>query len=102
VLRKSSIDELPQLFNVLRGEMSLVGPRPVVADELKYYGRYLRYYLKARPGLTGVWQTGGRSQLNYRERVARDSFYVRHWSTRLDLAMLVKTLPAVLNFDETA
>jgi exopolysaccharide production protein ExoY len=102
VLRKSSIDELPQLYNVLRGEMSLVGPRPVVAEELKYYGRYLRYYLKARPGLTGIWQTGGRNQLNYRQRVVRDTFYVRRWSIRLDFAMLMKTLPALLSFDETA
>ena len=102
ILRKSSIDELPQLINVLRGEMSVVGPRPVVIDELRYYGRHLRYYLKARPGLTGMWQTGGRNQLDYRGRVARDSFYVRNWSTRLDLAMLAKTLPAVLNFNETA
>jgi exopolysaccharide production protein ExoY len=102
VLRKSSIDELPQLYNVLRGDMSLVGPRPVVAEELQYYGRYLRHYLKARPGLTGVWQTGGRSRLSYQQRVACDSFYVRNWSTRLDLAMLAKTLPALLSFDEAA
>ena len=102
VLRKSSIDELPQLFNVLRGDMSLVGPRPVVAEELQYYGRCLRHYLKARPGLTGVWQTGGRTQLSYQQRVVCDSFYVRNWSTRLDLAMLAKTLPALLSFDEAA
>jgi exopolysaccharide production protein ExoY len=102
VLRKSSIDELPQLFNFLRGEMSLVGPRPVVAEELQYYGRRLRHYLKARPGLTGVWQTGGRTQLSYQQRVACDSFYVRNWSTRLDLTMLAKTIPALLSFDEAA
>ena len=102
VLRESGINELPQLLNVLRGEMSLVGPRPIGADELKYYGRHLRYYLRARPGLIGVWQSGGRSRLGYRERVARDSYYVRHWSTRLDLAMLAKTVPAALDFDKTA
>ena len=70
--------------------------------ELKYYGRHLRYYLKARPGLTGVWQTGGRNHLDYRDRVARDSYYVRTSVDAVDLAMLAKTVPAVLNFDETA
>ncbi len=97
VLRESGIDELPQLFNVLRGDMSLVGPRPVVAGELKYYGRHLRHYLSARPGLTGVWQTGGRGPRNDRERAARDRYYVRHWSTGLDLALLARSLAAALN-----
>ena len=102
ILRKSSIDELPQLFNVLRGDMSLVGPRPVVPDELEYYGRHVQSYLKARPGLTGVWQISGRNRLSYADRVAKDRHYVRHWSLAVDLAVLVKTIPAILKFSETA
>jgi exopolysaccharide production protein ExoY len=102
ILRKSSIDELPQLFNVLRGDMSLVGPRSVVPDELAYYGRHVRAYLKARPGLTGVWQVSGRNRLSYAARVARDRLYVRHWSLAVDLAVLIKTIPAILKFSETA
>jgi exopolysaccharide production protein ExoY len=102
ILRKSSIDELPQLFNILRGDMSLVGPRPIVADELEFYGQDVRHYLKTRPGLTGIWQTNGRSRLSYATRVACDRYYVRHWSMWLDVVALIKTLPAILNFDETA
>ena len=102
VLRKSSLDELPQLFNVLRGDMSLVGPRPVVPDELAYYGRHVGVYLKARPGLTGAWQVSGRNRLSYAARVARDRHYVRHWSLAVDLAVLIKTIPAILKFSETA
>jgi len=102
ILRKSSIDELPQLFNVLRGDMSLVGPRPVVPDELEYYGRHVQSYLKARPGLTGVWQISGRNRLSYADRVAKDRHYVRHWSLAVDLAVLIKTIPAILKFSETA
>ena len=102
VLRKSSLDELPQLFNVLRGDMSLVGPRPVVPEELAYYGRHVGVYLKARPGLTGAWQVSGRNRLSYAARVARDRHYVRHWSLAVDLAVLIKTIPAILKFSETA
>lgn len=102
ILRKSSIDELPQLFNVLRGDMSLVGPRPVVPDELEYYGRHVGSYLKARPGLTGVWQISGRNRLSYADRVAKDRHYVRHWSLAVDVAVLIKTIPAILKFSETA
>ena len=102
VLRKSSLDELPQLFNVLRGDMSLVGPRPVVPDELRRYGRYAIVYAKARPGLTGMWQTSGRNRVSYRARVARDRYYVRNWSLWLDFVLLLKTIPAVLKFDQTA
>jgi exopolysaccharide production protein ExoY len=102
ILRKSSLDELPQLFNILRGDMSLVGPRPIVADELEFYGQDVRHYLKTRPGLTGIWQTNGRSRLSYATRVACDRYYVRHWSMWLDVVALIKTLPAILNFDETA
>jgi exopolysaccharide production protein ExoY len=102
-LRKASIDELPQLFNVLRGDMSLVGPRPVLPDELvARYGRYAPAYLRARPGLTGMWQANGRNTVGYRGRIARDRYYARHWSLALDLLLLVKTVPALLNFDQTA
>ena len=80
VLRKSSLDELPQLFNVLRGDMSLVGPRPIVSDEVKCYGRHAIMYGAARPGLTGVWQTSGRTRLTYRTQIALDRYYVRNWS----------------------
>lgn len=102
VLRKSSLDELPQLFNVLRGDMSLIGPRPIVSDELKCYGRHAQAYLKARPGLTGVWRTSGQNRVDYAARVARDRYYFRHWSLWLDIVLLLKTMPAVLNFDQTA
>jgi exopolysaccharide production protein ExoY len=79
VLRKSSLDELPQLFNVLRGDMSLVGPRPIVIDELWRYGRHAHAYFRARPGLTGMRQTSGRNRVSYAIRVARDCYYVRKW-----------------------
>jgi exopolysaccharide production protein ExoY len=102
ILRKSSIDELPQLFNVLRGDMSLVGPRPIVPAELERYGDHARDYLKARPGLTGIWQTSGRNRLSYGKRVALDCYYSRRWSLRLDLALMAKTIPAVMSFDETS
>jgi exopolysaccharide production protein ExoY len=102
ILRKSSLDELPQLFNVLRGDMSLIGPRPIVADEVARYGRHARFYFSARPGITGMWQTSGRNSVSYLARVARDRYYVRHWSLWLDLVLLIKTIPAVLKFDQTA
>jgi exopolysaccharide production protein ExoY len=101
-LRKSSLDELPQLFNVLGGSMSLIGPRPIVPDEVRHYGRSARAYLCARPGITGMWQTNGRSSVSYRTRVACDRYYARRWSLRLDLALLLKTIPAVLKFDQTS
>ncbi|MGE0052563.1 MAG: sugar transferase [Hyphomicrobium sp.] len=102
LLRKSSIDELPQLFNVLRGDMSCVGPRPIVAAELERYGTHVSDYLCVRPGLTGIWQVSGRSRLSYRHRVALDSLYVRRWSMGLDIALLLRTVPAVLAFEEAA
>ena len=91
VLRKLSIDELPQLFNVLRGDMSLVGPCPVPPGEIARYGRHARAYYSARPGLTGMWQVDGRNSANYAGRVARDRYYARHWSLGLDLLLLLKT-----------
>lgn len=102
MLRKSSLDELPQLINVIRGDMSLVGPRPVVADELDRYGRHEAAYLSARPGITGLWQTSGRNLLGYSTRINLDRCYTRHWSIWLDFILLLKTVPAVLNFRETA
>ena len=102
ILRKSSLDELPQLINVLRGDMSLVGPRPVVPDEIERYGRHARKCFRARPGLTGVWQVTGRNGVSYPARIARDLYYARHWSLLLDLALLIKTIPAVMNFDQTS
>ena len=102
VLRKSSIDELPQLINVLKGDMSLVGPRPVVASEMVLYGRRAKQYFAVRPGLTGLWQISGRSRVNYSTRVAMDTLYVRSRSLWLDAAILLKTIPAVAKFDETA
>jgi undecaprenyl-phosphate galactose phosphotransferase len=94
-LRRTSLDELPQLWNVLRGEMSLVGPRPVVPEELRRYGTKARTFLSARPGITGLWQVSGRNKLDYRRRVALDVCYVRSRSLVLDVYILVKTLPVV-------
>jgi exopolysaccharide production protein ExoY len=99
LLRKSSLDELPQLFNVLRGEMSCVGPRPIVPVELARYGSHVGSYLCTRPGITGLWQVNGRSMLSYRRRVALDCVYVRRWTIWLDVALLVRTIPAVLAFN---
>ena len=95
VLRKLSLDELPQLLNVLKGEMSLVGPRPVVQAELDHYGVSARHYLSARPGLTGLWQISGRSDTTYAERVRLDRFYVTNWALWRDLRIIFLTIPAV-------
>lgn len=102
ILRKSSIDELPQLFNVLRGEMSCIGPRPVTAKELPKYGSDVRKYLSCRPGITGYWQVSGRSTLNFEQRVALDTHYVDNWSLRGDFLILLRTISAVLRFNETS
>ena len=95
-LRKTSLDELPQLWNVLRGEMSLVGPRPIVKEEMLRYGRYLRTYLAARPGITGLWQVTGRNDTDYRRRVVLDTYYVRKQTVLMDLQILLKTVKVVL------
>ena len=97
VLRKLSLDELPQLINILRGEMSFVGPRPVVEDEVELYGAGVECYLKSRPGLTGLWQISGRNDVSYSARVAFDRHYVENWSFAFDLVIIVKTFPAVLS-----
>ncbi len=96
-LRRTSLDELPQLFNVLIGDMSLVGPRPVVKDELGFYGRHLPSYLEMKPGLTGLWQVTCRSESTYRRRVAIDRVYALHKCLLLDLRILAATVPAVLS-----
>jgi lipopolysaccharide/colanic/teichoic acid biosynthesis glycosyltransferase len=95
-LRKSSIDELPQLINLIRGEMVLVGPRPIVESEIVRYGWRFKHYHAVKPGITGLWQVSGRSNVNYRRRVAMDALYARHKSPALDLWILVKTIPAVM------
>jgi undecaprenyl-phosphate galactose phosphotransferase len=95
-LRHTSLDELPQLWNVLRGDMSLVGPRPVVPEELRRYGNKVSTFLSATPGITGLWQISGRNDMDYRRRVALDVCYVRSRSLILDAYILVKTLPAVI------
>lgn len=95
-LRRSSIDELPQLWNVLRGQMSLVGPRPIVPAEVRHYGRYFKDYCRVRPGITGLWQISGRNDVSYRRRVAFDVIYVRTKSLSRDITILAKTVPAVL------
>ncbi|WP_158874321.1 sugar transferase [Antarcticirhabdus aurantiaca] len=95
VLRKLSLDELPQLINILRGEMSIVGPRPVVRAELDYYGSNAPVYLSTRPGLTGLWQVSGRNDVSYDARVAFDRQYVENWSLGSDIMIILKTVPAV-------
>ncbi|MDU3949206.1 MAG: undecaprenyl-phosphate galactose phosphotransferase WbaP [Haemophilus parainfluenzae] len=98
-IRKTSLDELPQLFNVLKGEMSLVGPRPIVIDELERYEENVDYYLMAKPGMTGLWQVSGRNNVDYNTRVYFDSWYVKNWSLWNDIAILFKTVNVVLNRD---
>ena len=94
-LRKTSLDELPQLWNVLMGDMSLVGPRPIVTKEIERYGDYIREYYMVPPGITGMWQVNGRSDTTYEERVAMDTWYVRNWSVWIDLVYLFKTVKTV-------
>ena len=96
-LRRSSLDELPQLINVLRGDMSLVGPRPIVTAEVANYDGDIAHYYRVRPGITGLWQVSGRSDVSYRQRVQMDSWYVRNWSLWHDIAIICKTVPALLN-----
>lgn len=96
ILRSTSLDEVPQLLNVLRGEMSLVGPRPIVMAELCRYGDLVGYYLSATPGMSGLWQVSGRSDLDYAKRAQLDMQYVESWSLFNDLMILFRTIPAVL------
>jgi exopolysaccharide production protein ExoY len=96
ILRKSSLDELPQLFNVLIGDMSIVGPRPVTKDELSRYGASVNAYTACRPGITGLWQISGRSSASYETRISCDTYYAREWSLSLDSKIILVTIPSVL------
>ncbi len=98
-LRKYSLDELPQLWNVIRGELSLVGPRPIIEDEIRKYGDKFKLYLRVKPGITGIWQVSGRNDTSYEYRVTLDAFYVRNWSIWLDLVILIRTIRVVIKGD---
>jgi undecaprenyl-phosphate galactose phosphotransferase len=98
-LRRTSIDELPQLLNVLKGDMSIVGPRPIIVAETEKYDNDISHYYRVRPGITGLWQVSGRNDVLYNERVRMDSWYVRNWSLWHDIAIICKTIPAVLKRD---
>ncbi len=95
-LRKTSLDELPQLINILLGQMSFVGPRPVTEPELDRYGEYKDFVLSVTPGLSGMWQTSGRSDTEYEERIALDLYYIQNWSIWLDIWILIKTVYVVI------
>ncbi|MDX9827892.1 MAG: sugar transferase, partial [Spirochaetia bacterium] len=95
-LRKTSLDEIPQIWNVIKGEMSLVGPRPIVEDEIVKYGHHYKLFSSVKPGMSGLWQVSGRSETDYEERVALDILYIQSWSLWLDLYVLFKTVGAVL------
>jgi exopolysaccharide production protein ExoY len=96
LLRRTSLDELPQIFNVLRGDMSIVGPRPIVGEEAARYGRHIRSYYAVKPGITGLWQVSGRNETTYRRRVACDVAYARRRSPMTNLAIMVRTVPVVI------
>jgi lipopolysaccharide/colanic/teichoic acid biosynthesis glycosyltransferase len=93
------LDELPQLWNVIKGEMSLVGPRPIVDAEVAKYHVAYSVYVKTIPGLTGLWQVSGRNRTTYAERIAYDTYYVRNWSVWMDIYLLTKTIGAVISGD---
>jgi lipopolysaccharide/colanic/teichoic acid biosynthesis glycosyltransferase len=95
-LRKTSLDELPQLWNVITGDMSLVGPRPIVTAEIEKYDIYYHLYTMVKPGITGLWQVSGRNNTTYDERVQFDAYYVRNWSPWMDLYLLLRTIRIVL------
>ena len=95
-LRKTSLDELPQVINVLKGEMSFVGPRPVTAEEMEKYGDYRDIVLSVLPGISGMWQISGRSETSYEERIVFDTYYIQNWSIWLDVWILIKTVWVVL------
>lgn len=99
ILRNTSLDELPQLVNVLKGEMSIVGPRPVVRDELEKYGEYAGKLLSVKPGITGMWQVSGRSDTTYGERVAMDMYYIDNMSLLLDMKIIFRTIKRVIGRD---
>jgi len=96
LLRKTSLDELPQFINVLRNEMSIVGPRPIVKDEKKKYGKNLKKVLSIKPGITGLWQVSGRNNLTYKRRVMLDLNYVRNYNFLMDIRILIRTFGVIL------
>ena len=96
LLRKTSLDELPQFINVLRGEMSIIGPRPIVKEEKKKYGKYLKKVLLIKPGITGLWQVSGRNNLTYKRRVKLDLIYVENYNLLMDLRILLRTFGVIL------
>lgn len=98
-LRRTSLDELPQIWNVITGSMSLVGPRPIVAAEVEKYGEFFADYCLVKPGVTGLWQVSGRSRISYPERVQLDRHYAHHWSLSADVRILCRTLSSVVNQD---
>ena len=97
LIRRWSLDELPQLWNVLKGEMSLIGPRPATPREVALYEDWQLQRLEAPPGITGLWQVSGRSELGFAEQVVLDIMYIENWSLGLDLRILLRTCPAVLS-----
>ena len=97
VIRALSLDELPQIFNVLKGEMSFVGPRPIIEEEISKYGDKFEYYKKVRPGITGLWQINGRNDVSYEKRVSFDTNYSKNLNLKLDLFILAKTVPIALS-----
>jgi lipopolysaccharide/colanic/teichoic acid biosynthesis glycosyltransferase len=97
IMRRTSLDELPQLFNILKGEMSLVGPRPIVVEEIAKYQEHFGVYANGRPGLTGLWQIKGRNETTYAERVAFDVDYLHNWSLRRDIAIVLLTFKRVMD-----
>jgi exopolysaccharide production protein ExoY len=97
ILRHSSIDELPQLINIMRGEMSLVGPPPITAEEMPRYGEFISVYMAGRPGLTGHWKTSGRNDVSYQRRVSRDVHYLHNWSLGRDFVIMAKTIPVLFS-----
>ena len=95
-LRRTSLDELPQFWNVLRGEMSIIGPRPIVTEEIQYYGDKFPVFSSVKPGITGLWQVSGRSNTSYNARVKLDEYYVMNWSIWLDYYIFLKTIQVVM------
>lgn len=96
-IRKTSIDELPQLWNVLKGEMSLVGPRPILPEQQSLYGDNLCFYIQVNPGITGPWQVSGRNKLTFAQRISLEKWYASHWSYWMDIMIILKTFPVLLN-----
>jgi lipopolysaccharide/colanic/teichoic acid biosynthesis glycosyltransferase len=99
IMRKTSLDELPQLFNILQGDMSVVGPRPIVPPEIEEYGSYGQKLLSVKPGLTGYWQVSGRNKIRYPERIFFDMYYIDHQTTTFDLKIMARTFWALLTMD---